>query len=174
MEQYMGAAEAPTRLLPGMRWRRVFPGHAQELAELRRWLTCQLPESPARDDLVSVATELCSNAILHTASGQGGWFAVEITWHGSVVRVAVADDGGPNEPRVIEDQSIESGRGLLLVRGLSLGTGVSGDQRGRLVWADVRWEATDHAAADPSGDPYEAAIRDGEETLARRFGGATA
>jgi hypothetical protein len=87
-----------------------------------------------------VATELASNAICHTASGRGGCFTVEITWWQSVVRVGVTDRGGPAQPRVVEDPPDEHGRGLLLVSLLSLRTGMCGDQRGRLVWADVRWD----------------------------------
>ncbi len=108
-----------------------------------------------------------------SASGRGGWFAVEITWYESVVRVAVADSGGPTEPRVIEDAA-EHGRGLLLVRGLSMRTGVCGDRRGKLVWADVRWDGAASAVPAAAGDPYEAAIRDGEAALARRFAGVPA
>jgi serine/threonine-protein kinase RsbW len=173
-QQGLGAAGAPPGLRPGLRWRRVFPGQERELGAMRRWLASLLPDSPARDDLATVATELCANTIRHTASGRGGWFAVEISWYGRVVRVAVADSGGPGKPRVIEDPSADSGRGLLLVRGLSLRTGVSGDQRGRLVWADVLWDGTDRGAAGVMGDPYEGAIRDGEAALARRFGGVPA
>jgi anti-sigma regulatory factor (Ser/Thr protein kinase) len=106
----MGVTGAPPVLLPGMRWRRVFQGDASQLGIVRRWLASLLPESPARDDLASVATELGSNAIRHTASGRGGWFAVEIMWYGPVVRVAVADSGGPTEPQLIgPDQSVEHG-----------------------------------------------------------------
>lgn len=152
-----------------MRWRRVFPGEERQLGILRRWLESLLPENSVRDDLTTVATELATNTIRHTASGRGGWFAVEITCHEPVIRVAVADAGGPTEPRVIEDPSADHGRGLLLIRGLSVRTGISGDHRGRLVWADVRWEGMGPAAAAAAGDPYEAAIRDGEAALARRF-----
>jgi hypothetical protein len=173
-EQATPAPGAPPQLLPGMRWRRVFRGDARQLGVVRQWLASLLPEGPARDDLIIVANELCGNAILHTASGRGGWFAAEITWYGAAARVAVADGGGPTEPVVIEDRSIDSGRGLLLVRELSMRTGVSGDQRGRLVWADVRWEDTAPTAAGAPVDPYEAAIRDGEVALARRFGGVPA
>jgi len=165
---------APPKLVPGMRWRRVFPGEERQLGILRRWLASLLPESPTRDDLATVATELASNTLRHTASGRGGWFAVEITWHEPVVRVAVADRGGPTEPQVIEDPAAEHGRGLLVVRGLSVRTGVSGDHRGRLVWADVRWEGTVPAATATASDPYEAAIREGEVALARRFAGVPA
>lgn len=164
---------APPELVPGIRWRRVLPGEERQLAILRRWLASLLPESPARDDLTAIATELATNAVQHTASGRGGWFAVEISRLEPIVRVAVADGGGPTEPQVIEDPTAEHGRGLLLVRGLSVRTGVCGDHRGRLVWADVRWADSPPAAAAP-GDPYEAAIREGETALARRFAGVPA
>jgi len=121
--------------------------------------------------VISVATELASNALRHTASGRGGWFAVEITWYRSVVRVAVADGGGPAGPRVIDDAAAEHGRGLLLVRGLSVRTGVTGDQRGRLVWAEIAWDDPNAATRDSSRDPYEAVIRDGQTALGRRFAG---
>ncbi len=156
-----------------LRWRQVFKGEESQLGVLRRWLATLLPECPARDDVISVATELGSNALRHTASGRGGRFGVEITWDRSAVRVAVADAGGPAEPRVIEDPAAEDGRGLLLVRGLSVRTGVVGDHRGRLIWADIPWVgAPEVGAASP--DPYEASIRDGEAVLARRFAGVYA
>jgi anti-sigma regulatory factor (Ser/Thr protein kinase) len=157
-----------------LRWRQVFRGEERQLGEMRRWLTSLLPECPSRHDVLTVANELSSNAIRHTASGSGSWFAVEVTKNDSVVQVAVADWGGPDEPHVIEDPDGEHGRGLLLVRDLSVRTGVVGDRRGRLVWAQIAW--TDPGPADPaaSADPYQAAIREGEATLARRFAGVPA
>ena len=134
-----GQRPAPVNVL---RWRRLLRGDARQLAVLRRWLVSLLPECPARDDVISVATELSSNALRHTVSGRG-WFAVEMTRYSSAVRIAVADCGGPAEPRVIEDPAGEHGRGLLLVRALSLRAGVAGDQHGRLVWADVPFHGPD-------------------------------
>ena len=87
----------------GLRWRRVFPGEGSQLGVLRRWLASLLPECPERDDVTCVATELGTNAVRHTASGRGGWFAAEITWHRVVVRVAVADCGAPSGPQGHED-----------------------------------------------------------------------
>lgn len=142
-----GRAPSAGAWLPALRWRRVFPGEARELAALRRFLAVLLPECAARDDVMCVATELGSNALRHTASGRGGRFAVEIVWDAAAVHVAVYDGGAPSGPRVADDPREESGRGLLLVRGLSRGCGVCGDQRGRLVWADVPW--ADPAAAAP-------------------------
>jgi serine/threonine-protein kinase RsbW len=160
--------------VPPLRWRRVFPGHERELSVLRKWLSSLLPECPERDDALVVANELASNALQHTASGHGAWFAVEVTSYGSVVKVAVADCGGAAEPHVIEDPGGERGRGLLLVRELSVRTGFVGDRRGRLVWAEVPWG--DVAAAESASPQagYEAAIRDGEAALARRFAGVPA
>jgi serine/threonine-protein kinase RsbW len=165
----LGGSSAP---ISDIRWRRVFPGHARELSAVRRWLSSLLPDGAERGDVLCVATELCGNAIQHTASGlAGGCFAVEITVHEFVVQVAVADGGGPAEPRVIEDLDGEHGRGLLLVHGLSARTGVSGDQRGRLVWAQVaRAEPHPRVPALPP-EPVQAAARDGQAALAQRSAG---
>jgi serine/threonine-protein kinase RsbW len=163
--------QAPGGLRPGMRWRRVLPGEERQLGVLRQWLASLLPACSARDDVTAVVHELGSNAVRHTASGRGGWFAVEVTWFGPVVRVAVADSGSPDAPRLVDDPAGEHGRGLMVVRGLSERTGVIGDRRGRLVWADVRWDDASSAVAGERADAYEAAVWDGEAALARRFAG---
>lgn len=156
---------------PGEAWRRrrVFPGHQQELSQLRRWLTWLLPECAARDDLLSVATELASNALEHTASGKpGGSFTVQVARHQSMVYVAVTDGGSLGEPRVIEDPDGERGRGLLLVHGLSARTGWTGDEQGRVVWAQIPWPGPGPYIADCSPDPCQSATGEGEAALARR------
>ena len=151
-----GVAEATA-----LRWRHVFRGEERQLRVLRRSLASLLPPCPARDDVISVATELGSNALRHTASGHGGLFGVEVTWRASTVRVAVADGGSPTEPHVIEDTAAEHGRGLLLVRGLSARTGVTGDHRGRLVWADIAWDGTGAPIDALAREPDASAIPDG-------------
>lgn len=169
-----GTPLPPPELVVGQRWRRVLPGEERQLAGLRHWIASLLPACPARDDVIAVAAELGNNAVKHTLSGRGGWFAVEITWHGTVVRVAVADSGADCEPHVIKDLEAEHGRGLLVVRELSLRAGVTGDHRGRLVWADIAWDPGTAVPTTAARDPYEAAIRDGQAALARRFGGVPA
>jgi anti-sigma regulatory factor (Ser/Thr protein kinase) len=165
-----GPAHEPN---PGMRWRRVFPGQERELSSMRRWLAGLLPDGPERDDVTSVATELGSNAIKHTASGRGGWFAVEVTVYGrpATVRLAVADSGSPEGPAVVDEPLAEHGRGLMLVHGLSLRTGVSGDHRGRVIWADIPMAAAPADPAEPGEDPYEAAVRAGRAELATQYPG---
>src|SRR5437016_5000739 len=140
---------------PLPRWRRVFPGRDDQVREVRRWLTALLPGVPERDAAVVVAVELVTNAIRHTASGRGGLIMVEVTWCGPVLRIAVADDGAPGGPRLAAAPGgpaaargglAESGRGLHLVRALAASTGVCGDPRGRLVWADIAWTGPRPAA----------------------------
>lgn len=171
--QGIGLEGRPSVPVSGLRWRRAFPGHERQLGVLRRWLASLLPDCPARDDVTCVATELCTNALRHTASGQRG-FSVEVTWYPQVVRIAVEDGGAAEGPRVIDDPTGEHGRGLLLVKGLSVRMGVCGDHRGRLVWAEVPWDEVVAAGPAPPEARYEAAIHDGEAALARRFAGVPA
>lgn len=160
---------------PGLRWRRRFPGAEAQLREVRRWLGTLLPDCPARDDVSCVATELGTNAVRHTASGRGGAFAIEITWHPALVRVIVADGGAASGPRRPAgppwegDPDDEHGRGLLLVEGLAASTGVSGDHRGRQVWAEIPW-----AAPVTPRDRYAEAIQAGHASLAGAAGSAPA
>jgi hypothetical protein len=110
--------------------------------------------------------------LVHTLSGRGGRFTVEVTWYASQVRVAVADGGAPAGPRVIDDPAGEHGRGLLVVHQLSARTGQRGDERGRLVWADVPWGDPGTAAPASPQDRHDAAIRDGQgRRSAPRAGG---
>ena len=141
-----GAAgqEAPQSRDPSVpsaevRWRRVFPGEERQLRLVRRWLESLLPDCPARDDVLCIATELGANAIRHTASGRGGRFVLEVILQEAAVRVAIEDSGAAGAPQVIDDPEGEQGRGLLVVEGLSARFGVLGDHRGRTVWAEVPW-----------------------------------
>jgi hypothetical protein len=141
------------------------------MGPLRRWLEQLLPPCPARDDVVSVAVELCTNAVRHTASGQGGRFVLEVTWTVRMVRVAVFDTGAPDGPWVIEDPLGEDGRGLRMVHTLSARSGVSGDTRGRVVWADILWTGQNAPGQPGFPDGFMSAIRDAEADLARRYPG---
>ena len=89
----------------------------------------------------------------------------------SAVRVAVADGGAPTGPRLIEDPQGEHGRGLLIVRSLSCRLGVCGDERGRLVWAEVAWTGDGNGAPGLLPVGYEAAVRADEAALVQRFAG---
>ncbi|MBG0818679.1 ATP-binding protein [Planomonospora sp. ID82291] len=129
-----------------------------------------LPACPARDDLLLVADELAANAVRHTASGNDGRFATEITWSGTLVRVAVTDGGASGEPHLVDDPMAEHGRGLCLVKAISRQMGMSGDTRGRTVWAEIAWDGPGIAPADHH-PPDTAAIAGTQAELTRRFSG---
>ena len=136
--------------MPGLCWRRAYQGRPAEAGELRQWITALLAPCPSRDDVIAVASELAANAIRHTASGQGGWFEVEISWRPSRVRIAVADQGAPGGPQFTSNPTAESGRGLQIVLALSARAGVEGGTTGRVVWAEVPWTGTGpHEAGCP-------------------------
>jgi anti-sigma regulatory factor (Ser/Thr protein kinase) len=164
---------APQAGESALRWRGVFDGDEAQVHEVRKWLTGLLPECASRDDVVAVCSELCANAITHTASGHSGMFAVEVVWQGATVRVAVADAGAPTGPYLVDDPMAERGRGLMVVQSLCSRTGVSGDSRGRLVWGEVLWSGPPALSAATS-EGHEAAIRDGLAGLAHRHHGVPA
>lgn len=123
-----------------VKWRRAFAGKGSHLSPMRRWLMSVLPTCPALEDVLSVTNELATNAICHTRTGRGGWFAVEVTWTLGLVRVAVADLGGTSVPKLCDDPEGVHGRGLVLVQALSVRTGTLGNSNGRTVWAEIAWE----------------------------------
>ena len=88
-----------------------------------------------------MVSEIASNAVRHTASGDGSWFDLTVTASGYAARVEIADRGSSSEPR-IPDQSGEAGaltggRGLRIVDALADRWGARGDELGRVVWFEV-------------------------------------
>lgn len=144
----MRAGTMPPRLPASVstrRWHRSFAGRSAELRHVRRWLDRLLPAGTVREDVVAIAIELATNAVRHTATGQGGRFTVEVCWrdYPRVLRISVTDDGAPQGPRWPAGPCPvgESGIGLYLVCALASRTGEHGDARGRQVWAEVPWDA---------------------------------
>jgi anti-sigma regulatory factor (Ser/Thr protein kinase) len=131
------------------RYARVFAGVAAQVPAARAFTAWALAGCPAgpRDALLLCVTELCANAIEHTASGAGGAFAVEVTRPADgVAYVAVTDAGAIGTPRARSldacrlgappgEEMAEGGRGLALVAAFSSRWGY----RGRTAWAEVTW-----------------------------------
>jgi len=90
---------------------------------------------------MTCVTELCANAIAHTASGRGGVFTVEVDRpRDGVARVAVTDDGGASVPAAGSlDLMAEGGRGLAMVAACTGRWGFSDAYPGRTVWAEASW-----------------------------------
>lgn len=157
-----------------MRWRRVFPGRDDQIRQVRRFVAELLADHPDCDDIVLCAAELATNAIRHTASGRDGFFAAEVSWSGTRVRVAVADSGASTAPfsgLPGPDLPEEVDRGLDAVARLSASCGADGDHRGRVVWAEF-WSAEEKVPAAPTLPlSPQPAIDADAEALARRHAG---
>jgi anti-sigma regulatory factor (Ser/Thr protein kinase) len=113
------------------------PGRPERVAEVRRLVRRALGDaSPLAETAVLLASELATNAVLHSASGQpGGSATVLITEIGGGVRVEVADGGsGLCAPVVRGDIYASEGHGLFLVQSLADQWGYVRDETGTTVW----------------------------------------
>jgi len=120
--------------------RRRFPGRHDQVGAARSFVRQVLGECPQLDEAVLLTSELCTNALQHSASGGGGTFEVSV-YHGpGSVRIEVRDDGSVSTPsqRSFDDCS-EDGRGLEIVACLAHRWGQRGDEYGRCVYFELRW-----------------------------------
>lgn len=117
----------------------MFSGHADQVAAARRFVASAiLAGGPARDVSRLLVSEAATNAVLHSASGDGGTFSVAYLISDDLLRVEVHDGGGPSGPRR-RVHHIESmtGRGLDLFDALSDRWGVDGGPDGWTVWFEL-------------------------------------
>jgi anti-sigma regulatory factor (Ser/Thr protein kinase) len=122
---------------------RTYPGTASQVHEVRADLAATADGCPITDDLILMASELCTNAIPHSRSGrQGDTFTVRAEVRpGDYAWLEVEDQGGPWIRR--NDPDDEHGRGLALVTALA-GDGnwaiEAGNAPGsRVVWVWLNW-----------------------------------
>jgi anti-sigma regulatory factor (Ser/Thr protein kinase) len=92
------------------------------------------------DEAVLLTSELCTNALQHTASGNGGSFEVTVFRAVNALRIEVRDDGAATTPTIrgLYDLS-EDGRGLEIVALIAHRWGQRGDEYGRTVFFELRW-----------------------------------
>jgi anti-sigma regulatory factor (Ser/Thr protein kinase) len=118
----------------------TLPGRPEVVSQVRRWTTTTLGcDVPGVDLVVLVASELATNAIVHTASGEpGGTFTLHLATHEDRWEIRVEDAGGPKRPVVTSAEAEDAGgRGLAVVSMLAKEWGVAGSQEARSVWAQV-------------------------------------
>lgn len=118
---------------------RIFSGTHDQIAQARAFAKEILGTVPVLDDVVLLVSELCANAVLHTASGDGGKFEVVICRSNRQVRVEVRDDGSERQPVISPPGLAAVGRGLQLVAALAEYWGYRGDRNGRTVYFQMRW-----------------------------------
>jgi serine/threonine-protein kinase RsbW len=124
-----------------------FPGEAAAVGLARKFVAGVLGRDwPGLDDVLLLVSEIASNAVRHTASGDGGgWFDVLVSLTGQTARVEIADRGSSSEPRIPGDDGdgglgagvLIGGRGLRIVDSLADGWGHGGDELGRVVWFEI-------------------------------------
>jgi anti-sigma regulatory factor (Ser/Thr protein kinase) len=162
------SADSRALALPGAEWRvRVFAGITAQVPEARRFVADALAECPAgpRDALQLCVTELCANAIEHTASGAGGAFLVEVSRPADGVACVAVTDGGAGAPRPWGpgasgaagdsldgvDGLAEGGRGLALVAAFSSRWGY----HGHTAWAEATWPVPASPSVIPRQGTWE-------------------
>ena len=118
----------------------TLPGELRSVRHARWFLRDLLPpDLPGLHDLVTVGSETVSNAITHTASGDGGRVTVSLLAGGDVYRLEVADDGaGGGRPHLKAETGAESGRGLRVVDALADTWGFRTDGDRTVLWAQFR------------------------------------
>jgi anti-sigma regulatory factor (Ser/Thr protein kinase) len=122
---------------------RVFLGARHEVRNVRAFVREAVEGYPVADDVVLLASEVAANAVVHTASGDGGTFTVVVRRGGQAVRVEIHDGGSRASPVACAAEAhASSGRGLALVESLAGRWGYLGDRDGRVVWFEVDWPGT--------------------------------
>jgi hypothetical protein len=120
---------------------RIFAGSPGEIRKVRDFVGQVIGGCPATDDVVLLASELATNAVVHSASGADGTFSVTVCAEDDWVRVVVRDLGLATAPAVRRAGSPEeSGAGLSLVESIAARWGHHGGQLGRVVWFEVEWQ----------------------------------
>ncbi|WP_435058976.1 ATP-binding protein [Streptomyces sp. bgisy060] len=120
--------------------RRTFPGDPRALRTARHWIHAMLNGHPHTDDAALIVTELGTNALTHTASGDGaGTFHVTLTVSELTTTITVTDAGRSKTAPEIQHPSVNAthGRGLGMVAALADNITVQGDDSGRTITAQL-------------------------------------
>ncbi|MEH0419952.1 ATP-binding protein [Streptomyces sp. B21-083] len=125
-------------------WGLTCPGFPEEISRARRWTRDILRDSPMADDAELIVSELSTNAVLHTASGQEtGSFHLALAVSAQVIALSVTDDGGTGAAPKVEHPHVnaEHGRGLGMVSALAHRVVVHDSQGGYTVTAELFTDA---------------------------------
>ena len=116
----------------------TYPGSTDQIRVVRADLRALLDDCPMADDVLVCASELATNAVLHSQSRLAGrTFTVRgKVSPGNYFWLEVEDEGGPWTPAVADP---ERGHGLDIMRTLADDWGIEGDHDGRIIWACFDW-----------------------------------
>jgi two-component sensor histidine kinase len=126
----------------------TFSWDPAEVAAARAWVLSTVPlpiGHPRAADLAVVVTELASNALRHSMSGApGGRYCVQVeldpdsTAESGALRLTCIDMG-PGAGMPDERETVESGRGLVVVRRLVDDYAATTTDTSRQVWCRLTW-----------------------------------
>jgi serine/threonine-protein kinase RsbW len=116
----------------------AYPGSAEQIRVVRADLRALLGACPMADDVILCASELATNATLHSRSGlQGGTFTVRASIDlGHSVQVEVEDRGGPWTAATTDPDRYH---GLDIIRALATDWGITGGHIAHIIWARFDW-----------------------------------
>jgi anti-sigma regulatory factor (Ser/Thr protein kinase) len=119
----------------------VLPGTPQSVSAARQMARQVLgDEHPATQTTMLLVSELVTNSVMHSRSGEpGGSVTIALCSGPAGILIQVSDDGGPSEPCVsaISADGAEHGYGLLLVDLLAERWGTISSPDGRITWCRV-------------------------------------
>lgn len=121
----------------------TWPGTKDAVPDARAWLVHMMgtlgADPEVTGDAALVLSEVATNAVRHTRSGEpGGKFKVKLTRGATGVRIEVTDQGAARDPVLVRGGAdAEHGFGLPLVEYFAAQWWVRGDEGGRTIGADI-------------------------------------
>jgi len=117
------------------------PARAEFVSDIRdvvrRVLVMAAADEDARYSAQLVTSELVTNVVRHSVVASNATVGLALSRDGATLRIAIHDadpeSGEPSEP----DEDQESGRGLLVVEGVSDRWGVDRTLVGKLTWCEL-------------------------------------
>lgn len=111
------------------KFQRTYPGDPSQVRQVREDITLVFGWCLMAEELILVASELATNAIKHTKSGNGGQFTVTVRIrYGDYAWIGVKDQGGKpalrgpdgqDDPQAAHNADRSLGKGLAIVRALA-------------------------------------------------------
>jgi serine/threonine-protein kinase RsbW len=129
-----------TQVPPAVTFERSYPGVAAQVHIMRADLELVCFGCPVANDVLLLASELATNAILHSRSGHPDRdFTVRATLYpGEYLWVEIIDQGGS---WTTDDYEDGHGRGLLIVAAIAGDDnwGIEGNEACRVAWFRLNW-----------------------------------
>lgn len=126
-------------------------GGREQVGWARRLVSATLGrDHPRHDDCVLLTSEIATNAVVHSRSGNGGTFTVTVSCLPDRVRVCVEDDGSAAPPcagHPLPGGSSSGGRGFPLLDMLADRWGLVREGGRNEVWFEIWFEAERRPAA---------------------------